>query len=42
MHGSDAPEAAARELELFFAPGEVREWRPGDLEWVYDVSDGVR
>ena len=42
VHGSDSAEAAARELELFFAPGEVQEWRPGDLEWVYDVSDGAR
>jgi len=42
VHGSDSPESAARELELYFAPGGVEEWTPGDIAWVYDVSDGVR
>lgn len=42
VHGSDSAEAAARELELFFGKGEVVDWRPGDTEWVYDVSDGAR
>ncbi|MCW5764695.1 MAG: nucleoside-diphosphate kinase [Phycisphaeraceae bacterium] len=40
IHGSDSPEAAARELALFFQPGEVLEWsRAGDA-WVYDMSAG--
>jgi nucleoside-diphosphate kinase len=40
IHGSDSPEAAARELSLFFAKGEVLEYtRAGDA-WVYDSSGG--
>lgn len=40
IHGSDSPEAAERELKLFFAPGEVLDWkRDGDC-WVYDISGG--
>jgi nucleoside-diphosphate kinase len=41
IHGSDGPEAAARELALFFGPGEVLEFgRAGDA-WVYDMSSGT-
>lgn len=41
IHGSDSPEAAARELSLFFAPGELIEYpRAGDA-WVYDMSSGA-
>ncbi|QOI99359.1 MAG: nucleoside-diphosphate kinase [Phycisphaeraceae bacterium] len=40
IHGSDSPEAAERELRLFFAAGEVIGWpRHGDA-WVYDHSGG--
>lgn len=40
IHGSDSPEAAERELGLFFAAGEVQNWpRDGDA-WVYDMSGG--
>jgi nucleoside-diphosphate kinase len=40
IHGSDSPEAATRELGLFFAPGEVQEWpRNGDA-WIYDMAGG--
>ncbi len=40
IHGSDSPEAAERELGLFFAKGEVLEFgRAGD-QWVYDMSGG--
>ncbi len=42
VHGSDSTEAAQREVSLFFAAGEVQDWTPGDLAWVYDASDGVR
>jgi nucleoside-diphosphate kinase len=41
VHGSDSPEAATKEIDLFFG-GELVEWTPGDTEWVYDSSDGVR
>lgn len=41
IHGSDSPEAAAKELGLFFAPGEVAEFaRPID-QWVYDYAKGT-
>jgi len=40
IHGSDSPEAAKREMTLFFKPGEVQEFvRAGDA-WVYDASGG--
>jgi nucleoside-diphosphate kinase len=40
IHGSDSPEAAARELGLFFAPGEVLEFPRAIESWVYDASSG--
>ncbi len=40
IHGSDSPEAAERELKLFFGSGEVLAWpRAGDA-WIYDTSGG--
>ncbi len=41
IHGSDSPEAAERELGLFFAPGEVLEWSRMIEPWVYDLSSGT-
>jgi nucleoside-diphosphate kinase len=40
IHGSDSPEAAARELELFFAAGDIVDWTPAIQGWVYDLSSG--
>jgi nucleoside-diphosphate kinase len=40
IHGSDSPEAAERELKLFFAQGEVQEFQRAGDEWVYDMSGG--
>lgn len=40
IHGSDSPEAAARELSLFFGPGEVLEYQRVVDAWVYDASGG--
>jgi nucleoside-diphosphate kinase len=41
IHGSDSPEAAIRELSLFFNKGEVLDFkRPSDA-WVYDMSSGT-
>lgn len=40
IHGSDSPEAATRELGLFFAPGEVQEWKRNGDAWIYDMSGG--
>jgi nucleoside-diphosphate kinase len=40
IHGSDSPEAAERELKLFFADGEVQEFQRAGDQWVYDMSGG--
>ena len=41
IHGSDSPEAASRELELFFQKTELIDYeRPGD-QWVYDYAGGA-
>jgi nucleoside-diphosphate kinase len=40
IHGSDSPEAAERELKLFFAPGEVLDWPRHADAWVYDMAGG--
>lgn len=40
IHGSDSPEAAERELGLFFAKGEVLEFSRAGDQWVYDMSGG--
>lgn len=38
IHGSDSPEAAERELGLFFGPGEVVGLDRAIEPWVYDLS----
>jgi nucleoside-diphosphate kinase len=40
IHGSDSPEAAERELKLFFGPGEVLTFERAIDKWVYDMSGG--
>jgi len=40
IHGSDSPEAATRELGLFFGAGEVLEYDRPINKWVYDYSGG--
>ena len=40
IHGSDSPEAAQRELKLFFKPDELLDWTPAGQGWVYDLSKG--
>ncbi len=40
VHGSDSPEAAAREISLFFKSGEVLEFKRAGECWVYDLSGG--
>jgi len=34
IHGSDGPDAAARELEIYFQPGELLDYEPTLGEWV--------
>jgi len=41
IHGSDSPEAAARELGLFFKPEELLDWKPAIQAWVYDYAKGT-
>ena len=38
IHGSDSPEAATREMELFFSAGEVQTLDRAIEGWVYDMS----
>lgn len=40
IHGSDSPEAAERELGLFFKASEVLEMDRAIEGWVYDLSGG--
>lgn len=40
IHGSDSPEAAERELGLFFAKGEMLNFDRAITGWVYDLSGG--
>lgn len=40
IHGSDSPEAAERELSLFFGGAEVIEWTRAADQWIYDMSGG--
>jgi nucleoside-diphosphate kinase len=40
IHGSDSPEAAQRELGLFFNDGEVLDFDRPINAWVYDYSGG--
>jgi nucleoside-diphosphate kinase len=41
IHGSDSPEAAAKEIALFFKPDELLEWTPLIQQWVYDYAKGT-
>lgn len=40
IHGSDAPESAAKELTLWFKPEELVDWKPANQGWTYDLSKG--
>ena len=41
IHGSDSPEAATKELGLFFKPDELVDWTPTVQPWVYDMTGGA-
>ena len=34
VHGSDAPETAAHEIALYFAPDELLDYAPADAGWI--------
>jgi len=36
IHGSDAPETAAQEINLFFRPEELVDYRLATQQWVYE------
>ncbi|MDB5326403.1 MAG: ndk 2 [Phycisphaerales bacterium] len=38
IHGSDSPEAAEKELGLFFKKEELLDWTPVSQEWTYDMT----
>ena len=40
IHGSDSPEAAAKELGLFFKDGEILDYNRAINSWVYDMAGG--
>jgi nucleoside-diphosphate kinase len=39
IHGSDSPEAAARELELFFDSSELLDYDYAAFRWIYDPEE---
>ena len=41
IHGSDSPEAAAKETARFFGGDGVIEWERAAEGWVYDLSSGT-
>ncbi len=41
VHASDSPEAAQRELAIYFGPDEIFADATADMGWVYDVSTGT-
>jgi nucleoside-diphosphate kinase len=41
IHGSDSPEAAQRELGLFFKADELQDWTPTIQPWIYDFAKGT-
>lgn len=41
IHGSDSPEAAEREISLFFRPEELLAFSRASECWVYDLSSGT-
>jgi len=41
IHGSDGPEAAAKELGLFFKDGEIVDYPRAVETWIYDSSGGT-
>ncbi|MCE7975474.1 MAG: nucleoside-diphosphate kinase [Leptolyngbya sp. PLA1] len=40
IHGSDSPEAAEKELGLFFGKGEIVNWSRAGDQWIYDMGSG--
>lgn len=39
IHGSDSPESAAAEIDLYFSDGELLDYSPAGNEWVFPSND---
>jgi nucleoside-diphosphate kinase len=39
VHGSDGAETAAKEISLYFKPGEITEYNFTDANWLYGKND---
>ena len=39
VHGSDSPESAKREIDLFFMPDEIINYELSDFHWIYGTKD---
>ncbi len=39
IHGSDSPQSAEREIELFFKPDEIIDYELADACWLYGKND---
>ncbi len=39
IHGSDSPDAAKKEIELFFKPDEILDYKLDDAKWLYAKND---
>ncbi|PYH96142.1 nucleoside diphosphate kinase [Aspergillus ellipticus CBS 707.79] len=37
-HGSDTVENAKKEIALWFAPGELQQWKSSQFDWVYEKA----
>lgn len=42
IHGSDSPEAAEKEIALFFKPEDIHDYDDAQEPWIYDLSTGER
>lgn len=36
IHGSDSTDSSARELSLWFKEGELVDWTPSNVGWLYE------
>ena len=39
IHGSDSVESAVKEISLWFSSEELSQWRPCQVEWVYEEEE---
>ncbi|KPK43067.1 MAG: nucleoside diphosphate kinase [Phycisphaerae bacterium SG8_4] len=42
IHGSDSPEAAEKEIEMFFASDEILDYEFSDANWLYVQGDSPK